>query len=64
MIGRLHHLSRQCGGTSHAPLGRTIPETLLATADEVRGRESVPKPSSLQWQRWCPRRASSPKFQI
>ena len=23
-------------------------------------RESVPKPSSLQWQRWCPRRASIP----
>jgi hypothetical protein len=23
--------------------------------------ESVPKPSSLQWQRWCPRRASTHK---
>jgi hypothetical protein len=26
--------------------------------------ESVPKPSSLQWQRWCPRRASIPKFNL
>ena len=34
MIGLLHHLSRQCGGTSHAPLGLTIPEN-EATADEV-----------------------------
>ena len=32
MIGQLHHLSR--GGTSHAPLGLTIPEN-EATADEV-----------------------------
>jgi hypothetical protein len=24
--------------------------------------ESVPKPSSLQWQRWCPRRASIIRF--
>ena len=26
--------------------------------------ESVPKPSSSQWQHWCPRRASIPKFKF